>query len=76
MLVIIRPIKQEVRGHTQYFQKTFIWVYGTTTPLNKQKITKKHGRMLLMTVKLGAQAQIHWPQLDWNRKNSSVMRKT
>ncbi len=39
-------------------------------------MTKKKGRMLEMTVKEGAKAQIHWPQLAWKRKNSSVMRKT
>ena len=70
-------MRYRTRGElTQYFQNTFSCEYGTTTPLNKQKITKKHGRMLLITVKLGAQAQIHWPQLDWNKKNNRVMRKT
>ena len=27
-----------------------------------------------MTVKLGAHAQIHWPQLDWNKKNNKVIK--
>lgn len=50
--------------------------YGTTTPLNKQTITKNNGKRLLMTVKLGAHAQIHWPQLAMNKKNSSVIKNT
>lgn len=29
-----------------------------------------------MTVKLGAKAQIHWPQLDMKRNMSIVIRKT
>ena len=29
-----------------------------------------------MTVKLGAKAQIHWPQLAWKRKKSIVIQKT
>ena len=39
-------------------------------------MTKKKGRTLEMTVNEGANAQIHWPQLAWNRKKSMLMRKT
>jgi len=31
---------------------------------------------LLITVKEGAKAHIHWPQDAWNRKNSIVIKKT
>jgi hypothetical protein len=44
--------------------------------LNRLNMTKKKGRTLEMTVKLGANAQIHWPQEEMNIKKSIVMRKT
>jgi hypothetical protein len=37
--------------------------YGLTTPLKRENITKKKGSTFEMTVKEGAKAQIHWPQL-------------
>lgn len=45
-------------------------------PLNKLTMTKKKGSVLEITVKEGAKAQIHWPQLAWKRKKSIVIRKT
>ena len=41
--------------------------YGLTTPLNRPNMTKKKGSTFDMTVKLGAKAQIHWPQEDTKR---------
>ena len=39
-------------------------------------MTKKKGRTFEMTVKEGAKAQIHCPQLAWNKKKSMVIKKT
>ena len=44
---------------TQYLQNTGIISYGRTTPLNKPNMTKKKGKTFEMTVKDGANAQIH-----------------
>lgn len=52
-----------LRNTYQYFQNTGKPAYGLTTPLNKENMTKKNGKTLEMTVKEGANAQIHWPQL-------------
>jgi hypothetical protein len=46
------------------------------TPLKSENITKKKGKTLEMTVKDGANAVIHWPQLAWKRKKSIVIKKT
>lgn len=44
--------------------------------MKRPNMTKKNGRTLEITVKEGAKAQIHWPQLAMKRKKSMVMRKT
>lgn len=62
--------------YIQYRQNAGIISYGLTMPLNKPTMTKKKGKTLEITVNDGANAQIHWPQLDTNRKKSIVMRNT
>ena len=43
-------------------------------PLKRENMTKKKGRVFEMTVKLGAKAHIHCPQLAWKRKKSTTIR--
>jgi len=51
-------------------------LYGRTTPLKRENMTKKKGSTFEMTVNEGAKAQIHCPQEAWKRKNSIVIRNT